>query len=339
MNKISLITLFLFFAFSLKAQEHDLFSYMEEHLTSEETSAIDRAKSDFRKAEILQPRIEEEDKKNSKYFKNKQRKKAEKKSYEAKRLRIEQAMQYKKAYIAMYDTYLGKIKSCSFYYPEDKKKVNELMEHAKSKVAAAVNTIESYDKKSKKHLKKLVYYKKLKNDLMSSVEALDVGVNDLIKAYSVYVNQEEKKLAEQEENRIWQNAESDGTINSYQSYLKVYPNGTYSAEAKRRVKLLEEKMQEMKKQKIYGSLYFSVQIAASRIELPKWKIARIYRKTAEITIKHYDDWYKYSVGEFKTYEEAKEFLAEINVSGAFVVAYVDDKKIDIQTAIDNQVKE
>ncbi len=337
MNKIGLITLLMFVFFSVKAQDSDLFSYMEEHLTAEETSSIDRAKSDLKKGDIFNAKIKAEDKKNAKYFKKKKkRKKAEKKSVAAKQMRIKQAVSYSKAYTAIYQTYLDKVNACSFYYAEDKTKVENLLAQAESNAEEATSTIDSYKKKSKKDLKKHVAYSKLQSNLKAAINNYVSAINNLIQAYSVHIDQEQKREAEQEENRVWQNAESDNTIHSYQSYLNVYRNGRYSAEANRRIRALEAKMREMARPKINGTLIYRVQIAASKKKLPRWKLARIYRKTSKITTKHYDDWYKYSLGSFSKYEEAKNYLNKINVSGAFVVAYVDGVKIDIKTAIENQ---
>ncbi len=336
MTKLSLTTFVLLcvFTFGLKAQNADLFSYMEEHLTSEETSSIDRAKSSLKKGDLLEARIKAEDSKNGKYFKKKNKKKAEKKSYEAKRLRIQQALDYEKAYTVIYNTYLDKVNACSFYYAEDKATVEDLLRNAASAVNMAGNEIDKYKKKSKSSLKKSVSYGKLKSNLQSAMDDYVAAINNLVKAYSLYVDQEQKKKDEEEENRVWQNAESDNTINSYKSYLNAYSDGAHASEARRRIKALETVEQANKK--ITGTLVYRVQIAASRVPLPRWKLARIYSRTSEVTKKHYDDWYKYSIGSFETYEDAKSFLSNVNVTGAFVVAYVDGEKIDIKVAINGQ---
>ncbi len=338
MTKLRVITFALFFVYALglKAQSTDLFAYMEEHLTSEETSAIDRAKSSLKKGDMLESKIKAEDRKNSKYFKKKKKKKAEKKSYEAKKLRIQQAIYYEKAYLAIYNTYLDKVNACSFYYPDDKSKVEQLLSDADQNVSAYGSEISFYKRKNKKELKKTVAYLKLKNSLKSALDGYVSSINNLITAYSIYIDQDKKKKAEEEENRAWENAESDNTINSYRSYLNAYSDGLHSDEARRRIRKLE-KIQEEASRKITGNLIYRVQIAASRTPLPKWKLARIYRKTGAITKKHYNDWYKYSIGAFQKYEQAKDFLSNsVKVPGAFVVAYVDGEKIDIQAAIKGQ---
>ncbi len=336
MNKLTLTTFVLFFVsiFGVKAQNTDLFSYMEEHLTSEETSAIDRAKSSLKKGDLLDAQIKAEDKKNSKYFKKKNKKKAEKKSYEAKQLRIRQALEYEKAYVTIYDAYLEKVNACSFYYPEDKTAVDKLLTNAASDISMGGSKIDTYKKKSKKSLKKSVSYRKLKAGLSDATNYYVSAINKLIQAYSIYVDQEQKKKAEEEENRAWQNAESDNTINSYQSYLSAYQDGAHASEARRRIRNLEKI--KASHRKITGTLIYRIQIAASRVPLPRWKLARIYRKTSEITKKNYDNWYKYSIGTFKKYEDAKDFLSNVDVTGAFVVAYVNGEKIDIKTAIAGQ---
>jgi hypothetical protein len=42
-----------------------------------------------------------------------------------------------------------------------------------------------------------------------------------------------------------------------------------------------------------------------------------------------DNWYKYAIGEFPTYADAKRLKDNLNVPGAFVIAYLNGKRIKI----------
>ncbi len=338
MNRLTLFTFLLLFGLStqLKAQDGDLFSYMSEYLNSEDISQIDRAKSNVKKGDAMNKEINAEDRKINKFFrKKKKKKKAEKKSVEAKKLRIQQAVYYNSGYSIIFSTYMDKLSACSFYYPEDKSKVDLLVEEAKTKAEEAQKIITGYKrKKSKKDLKKNIKYEILKRELQSAISGYISAIENLIESYTIFIDQEEKRQAEEEENRAWANAESDNTIQSYQAYLNVYNNGKYSTEARSRVRMLRSEMQERGlKDKLEGKLVYRVQIAASRVPLKRSVIARYYRNTRQVKAMQYDDWYKYSVGEFSKYAEAKAFVKKVKVKGAFVVAYVNNKKIDIKRAI------
>ena len=95
MKKLTIITLLslsgLFVSFNLSAQTDDLYTYMDQYLTADEKDQIARAKSSFEKGDKLDAQIKEEDSKTDKYF-SKKSKKGEKKSVEAKTLRIKQAL-------------------------------------------------------------------------------------------------------------------------------------------------------------------------------------------------------------------------------------------------------
>lgn len=84
-------------------------------------------------------------------------------------------------------------------------------------------------------------------------------------------------------------------------------------------------------------LYFRVQIAASRqvVNLPGH--FRKFKIHDEVRIEKMDDWYKYTVGSFITYEEAKKYRESLSqeppFKDAFIVAYRDGKRIPVQEAL------
>jgi len=80
-------------------------------------------------------------------------------------------------------------------------------------------------------------------------------------------------------------------------------------------------------------LIFRVQIAASKKPLKIEKLKSIYYADDIINTIIEDGWYKYSVGLFETYHEAKKFKTNIGVSDAFVVVYKRGKKIEVSEAL------
>jgi hypothetical protein len=339
MKKLTVTLLILAAIFSTKklyAQEADLYSYMDQYLTSEEKELISRAKANFDKAKKLDAQIQEEDSKNSKYF-SKKAKKAEKKSVDAKMLRIKQGIGYEGAYGSIYSVYADKTGGAVFVYEEDEEKVNKMLEEASADNASASKKIKPYKSVTPKDLKKDVAYSKLKSDIDGMCSLYESAIKKLIEAYTVVVDQEQKKQQEEEENRVWQNALSDNTIYGFQSYLNDYPNGKHATEARSQIADLEaiekKKQDEIKSRSIQGDLIFKVQIAASKVKLAPAKLGQIYKGAKkDIEEKFYDEWYKYTVGSFKTYPEAKTYISKIKVKGAFVVAFKGGTKIDIREA-------
>lgn len=337
------LTIKLFFvvammcAAKLYAQEADLFSAMEPSLTSEEKGKVTSVKSSFKKAKDLESQIKEEDAKLAKNS-SKKAKKNEKKAVDVKTLRIKQGLLYEQGYSNLYKLYVEKVRDGVFIYDEDEKKVDDLLKSADTDNSSAGRKMKPYKSVTPKDLKKSITYSKLKSDLEGVNSLFESAIKKLIEAYTVIGDQEQKKQLEDEENRSWQNAQSENTIYGYQNYISEYPSGKYVSEAKAMIADLEEiekkKLEDSKSREIPGDLFFHVQIAASKTQLPDWKLKKIYPKGVkkDIVMKFYDEWHKYSVGQFKKYSEAKAFVKNTGVRGAFVVAYKGDTKLDIREA-------
>ncbi|MBN2812514.1 MAG: SPOR domain-containing protein [Bacteroidales bacterium] len=69
------------------------------------------------------------------------------------------------------------------------------------------------------------------------------------------------------------------------------------------------------------NVIYRVQIAANRTELTQRALSKIYYGSKNVEMISEGGWYKYSVGDFDSYEEASRFRKESGVSNAFVVAY------------------
>jgi hypothetical protein len=79
---------------------------------------------------------------------------------------------------------------------------------------------------------------------------------------------------------------------------------------------------------------FKVQIAAHTMPLSQEYLNLFYKGTIPIDLVFEENWYKYSIGIYRTFEEAEAMRQEINIKKAFVVAYSEGKKISVQEAKD-----
>lgn len=66
---------------------------------------------------------------------------------------------------------------------------------------------------------------------------------------------------------------------------------------------------------------YRVQLSANRSELSQRALSKMYYGNKSVEMINENGWYKYSVGDFATYEEASKFRKASGISNAFVVAY------------------
>ncbi len=85
-------------------------------------------------------------------------------------------------------------------------------------------------------------------------------------------------------------------------------------------------------------LIYKIQIAASKKPLSIEQLRKIYHADDIINTVIEDDWYKYSVGIFETYYEAKKFKINIGVSDSFVVAYKKGERVQISDDVKNNTE-
>ncbi len=78
---------------------------------------------------------------------------------------------------------------------------------------------------------------------------------------------------------------------------------------------------------------FQIQIVACRVPMISETLQGIYSGPEQPveTLEH--GWYKYSIGSFDTYASARDICDQINVPGAFVVAFLNGKKINVSKAL------
>lgn len=78
---------------------------------------------------------------------------------------------------------------------------------------------------------------------------------------------------------------------------------------------------------------YKVQIAAHTAPMGEEFLRSLYKGNERIDLIKEDGWYKYSVGNLKTFEEAVNLLKKVNLERAFVVAYQEGKKIGLKNAL------
>lgn len=84
---------------------------------------------------------------------------------------------------------------------------------------------------------------------------------------------------------------------------------------------------------LFKEIIFKVQIAAHTIPLSEEYLNLLYKGDIPIDMIYEEEWYKYSIGRYKSYDEAEATLRETNIKKAFVVAYLEGLKITTQEAI------
>lgn len=80
------------------------------------------------------------------------------------------------------------------------------------------------------------------------------------------------------------------------------------------------------------SIAFKVQIAADMQPLSTDRLHEIYSGFEKINKFEEDGWFKYSIGEFKSFEEAREFMKTCGVKGSFIVAFKGSEKMNVLEA-------
>lgn len=115
------------------------------------------------------------------------------------------------------------------------------------------------------------------------------------------------------------------------AFIAAYLNG-------KRIKLTPSRTGDWKNESLPADIrpeliQFRVQIAASHNELSASILKNIYNGTAEILSVYEDGWYKYAVLAGNTLGQALEMAKNIDAPGAFIVAYYNNQKINLLSAI------
>ena len=108
------------------------------------------------------------------------------------------------------------------------------------------------------------------------------------------------------------------------------PSNTYASNSGD--KKISEQANDNKTEKSQN-IKFKIQIRAeNKNKIPLQRLANKYHIREQITEEHYDEWYRYSVESFSTYDEAKEYRDKVrneyNIRDAFIVAYLNGTRLE-----------
>lgn len=172
----------------------------------------------------------------------KQRDKAEKKSIDAKKLRIEAALLYWDAYNSRFEIVNSKIEKCEFASQEDEIKANKLKEMAEDKMKTIERKYKRYkdiktgDLKDKR-------YKYVCRDLSYVTDTVTQVFKMQQNAYKICLAQKDKLIKKREEQRkqrqkelveetIWKYTQVHKTWHAYNDYVEQFPSGKFIQFAK-----------------------------------------------------------------------------------------------------------
>ena len=86
-------------------------------------------------------------------------------------------------------------------------------------------------------------------------------------------------------------------------------------------------------------IFYMVQIAAHTIQmLPDYIKTNIYDGDRPVQELREDGWFKYTIGHYRTFEEAEKLLNELKIAKAFVVAYKNGKRVSLKEAAEEKQK-
>lgn len=99
-------------------------------------------------------------------------------------------------------------------------------------------------------------------------------------------------------------------------------------EKKLRRKAEDYLQHETSETEVVKGFTYSVQIVACRVPMNSDMLKLIYNGTEQPEENYENEWYKYSIGPFSTFALARQFRDNSGIKGAFVVAFLNGKKIN-----------
>ena len=329
---------FLFMSGSAFAQEGtDMFDILVDYITEDQSTTLTQLQEDIAKGEKLVSQAETQDKANAKFLtdtKKGKQKKAEKKTVEAKGLRIKATKYYEKSYESLFKLYQSVLGEATFTFPADKTSAEEYMGTAETNLQEGTALLNPYGKLSTKGLETTTYTK-LKSDLAASKSKfLDAGTN-CYNALKLYASQNAKKeKADADELAAWNQTTQTNTIDGYNRYIARYPNGKYVSEAKRRIAALQNasKIRRVTSNNPDEGLAYRIQILADKKKWSPKKLQRLYKGDLPIDEKEVDGYYKYWIGCYRSYNDAQEAEKALNLKQSFIVCFNEGVQIHVTEA-------
>jgi hypothetical protein len=312
--------------FAQRAYSQDLiYAGIDAQLSDEQRAQLDKADELSKKAEKNIKSADDIDKKFEKFEKNK--KKYDKKTWEAKQQRILAEKNYEKSYEMIHDVYSDLINKLEFRYKTDEDQAKNLNEQSNTDFSDAKEKLAQYKNNAKGDLKK-VKYDKLKSDLAASHDSKVSGIGKQIDALKIYTSQNDKIKKDEEDKLAWNDAVDVNTIDSYTGYLTKFPKGKHIAEAQQRIQQIKD--EQAKKAASSTDLVFKVQVAASHVKLSDAVLKQRAPGAKNIESVFVEGWYKYRVGEYKTYKEAAAYAKTLKrPKDAFVVVFKNNMQMEV----------
>ena len=348
MKRIGLIiTLILAFALT-KAQD----IYLTSGFSQEDQAIIQKAKADIQRADRLyqkslqiynqyRPLLESP--------KKGKRRRGERKSISGKITLKQAAYYYDKGYNALFTVYFNHCKNLNFQLPENRNKARSLLRQAEASFNNGQSQLKRLQNYSEKDLKKRVTFKSLVRTVDEGKDYELKAITRLIQIINLFNSETEQiQQKRQKDEQAWQQALYENTIEAYQNYIDNFPDGKHVAEAQAKITALQQQQEQNVDTTILDytknptfDLIYRVQILS---DIKPWtpgkiraKIYRYYGRDGKPTYNAFiDGRYKYFIGEFKTYNEAKQVAESLRITvktKPFVVAFLNGEPIDIKRAI------
>lgn len=329
---------FLLFSGSSYAQEGtDMFDILVDYVTEEQSTTLTKLQEDIAKGEKLVSQAETQDKANAKFLsatKKGKQKKAEKKTVEAKSLRIKAAKYYEKSFESLYNIYKAVLDDATFTFPADKTNAEEFMGKAETDLQEGSSLLNPYGKLAAKGLENTTYTK-LKSDLAASKSKFNDAGSNCYNALKLYAGQAEKKDKEDAaEQAAWNQTVQTNTVDGYNRYIARYPNGKYVSEAKRRIATLQNasKVRRVTSDNPDEGLAYRIQILADKKQWSTRKLQRLYKGNLKIDEKEVDGYYKYWIGCYRSYNDAQEAEKALKLKQSFIVCFNEGVQIHVTEA-------
>ncbi|MBN2891415.1 MAG: SPOR domain-containing protein [Bacteroidales bacterium] len=342
MKKVFFLILIVAFSIQLKAQ--DLYSPISDFSDSE-LEIIKDAQKDIERGDRMAANADNDYEKYKDLLtsdKKAKQKKGEKKTVQAKRNLLSGGTYFNKGYKALYDLYSEKLSTIVFKFPEDQQKADNLKADADKAFSSGETLLAKNNSYTDKQLEKDVKFKSLQSSIVGGAEKEKEAIEKLAEALGLYENQTIKENdLNQKDNEAWQEALMENSISAFEKYLDSYPNGLHIAEAQQKIDELEEKIRIAEQQQNNPELVYHVQIMADTHQWTNQEIkSKIYYTTEPITETYVDGWYKYWIGSFNTYDEAKAKAKQVKYKRkkAFVVGTINGQPVDILQALEVENK-
>jgi hypothetical protein len=100
-----------------------------------------------------------------------------------------------------------------------------------------------------------------------------------------------------------------------------------------------EKLIVEKEQQYASGLIYRVQIAADKKPLSQATLRKLYDGDKQISRVVENGWYKYSIGDFSTFDNAEAFKNDLKTRDAFIVAYKDGEPVSPERAQKDDITE